>query len=138
MSKRNSEVCHTFSICVIFNLKTLFLLYINDLPDDVICDIAICADDTTLYSKCDQTSDLWQQLELTSKFESDLHNSVDWGRKWLIDFNAGKAQLVLFDQSNNTGATDVKMGRSVLAEKSSFKMLGLTFSVKLDWGYFYC
>ena len=30
---------------------TLFLLYINDLPDDVICDIAICADDTTLYSK---------------------------------------------------------------------------------------
>ena len=37
---------------------TLFLLYINDLPDDVICDIAICADDTTLYSKCDQASDL--------------------------------------------------------------------------------
>ena len=41
---------------------TLFLLYINDLTDDVICDIAIYADDTTLYSKCDQTSDLWQQL----------------------------------------------------------------------------
>ena len=33
---------------------TLYLLYINDLPDDVICDIAIYADDTTLYSKCDQ------------------------------------------------------------------------------------
>ena len=33
---------------------TLFLLYINDLPDDVICNIAIYADDTTLYSKCDQ------------------------------------------------------------------------------------
>ena len=45
---------------------TLFLLYINDLPDDVICDIAICADDTTLYSRCDQASDLWQQLELAS------------------------------------------------------------------------
>ena len=28
---------------------TLFLLYINDLPDDVICDVAIYADDTTLY-----------------------------------------------------------------------------------------
>ena len=36
-----------------------FLLYINDLPDDVICDIAIYADDATLYSKCDQASDLW-------------------------------------------------------------------------------
>ena len=38
--------------------STLSLLYINDLPHDVICDIAIYADDTTLYSKCDQTSDL--------------------------------------------------------------------------------
>ena len=37
---------------------TLFLLYINNLLDDVICDIAIYADDTTLYSKCDQASDL--------------------------------------------------------------------------------
>ena len=33
---------------------TVFLLYINVLPDDIICDIAIYADDTALYSKCDQ------------------------------------------------------------------------------------
>ena len=37
----------------------LFLLYSNDLPDDVICNMAIYADDTTLYSKCEQGSDLW-------------------------------------------------------------------------------
>ena len=42
---------------------TLFLLYINDLPDDVICNIAIYADDNTLYSNCSQASDLWQQIE---------------------------------------------------------------------------
>ena len=59
----------------------LFLLYINDLPDDVICDIVIYADDTTLYSKCDQASDLWQQLELASDLESDLQDTVDWGKK---------------------------------------------------------
>ena len=56
---------------------TLFLLYINDLPDDVICNIAIYADDTTLYSKCDQASDLWQQLELAFELESDLWDTVD-------------------------------------------------------------
>ena len=56
---------------------TLFLLYINDLSDDVICDIAIYADDTTLYSKCDQASDLWQQLELASELESDLQGTVN-------------------------------------------------------------
>ena len=89
---------------------TLFLLYINDLPDDVICDIAIYADDATLYSKCDRASDLWQQLELASELESDLRDTVDWGKKWLVDFNAGKTQLVSFDWSNNNGSIDVKMG----------------------------
>ena len=59
---------------------------------------------------------------------------MDWGKKWLIDFNAGKTQLVLFDRSNNNGSIDVKMDGSVLEGKSSFKMLGLTFSSKLDWG----
>ena len=103
---------------------TLFLLYINDLPDDVICDIAIYADDTTLYSRCDRASNLWQQPELASELESDLRETVDWGKKWLVDFNAGKTQLVLFDRSNNNGSTDVKMGGSILEEKSSFKMLG--------------
>ena len=57
---------------------TLFLLYINDFPDD-----------TTLHSKCDQaSSDLWQQLELASEVESDLEDTLDWGKKWLVDFNA--------------------------------------------------
>ena len=51
---------------------TLFLLYINDLLDDVICNIAIYADDATLYCKCNQASDLWQQLELASELGSDL------------------------------------------------------------------
>ena len=112
---------------------TLFQLYINDFPDDVICDIAIYADDTTLYSKCDRASDLWQQLELASELESDLRDTVDWGKKRLVDFNAGKTQLVSFDRSNNNGSIDVKMGGSILEEKSSFKM-GLTFSSKLGWG----
>ena len=76
---------------------TFFLLQINDLPDDVIRSIAIYADDTTLYSKCDQASDLWQQLELASELESDLGDTVDCSKKWLIDFNAGKTQLVAFE-----------------------------------------
>ena len=57
---------------------------------------------------------------------------MDWGRKWPVEFNAGKNQLVSFDQSSNTGAIDAKMNGSVLEEKSSFNMLGLTFSSKLD------
>ena len=51
---------------------TLFLLYIDDIPDDAICDITIYADDTTLCSKCDQASDPWQELESASELGSNL------------------------------------------------------------------
>ena len=105
-----------------------------DPHDDVNCDFAIYADDCTLCSKCDMASDLWKQLELASELESDLRDTVDWGKKWLVDFNAGKTQLVSFDRSNNNGSIDVKMNGSVLEEKSSFKMLALTFFSNLDWG----
>ena len=111
------------------------ILYINDLPDDVVCNIAIYADDATLYSKHDQASDMWEQLELDLRdTKSDLRDTVDWDKKWPVDFNAGKTQLILFDWSNNNGSVDKKMDRPVLEEKSSFKMVGLTFSSKLDWG----
>ena len=59
---------------------------------------------------------------------------MDWGKRWLVDFNAGKSHLVSIDRSNNNVSVDVKMNVSVLEEKYSFKMLGLTYSSKLDWG----
>ena len=52
--------------------------------------------------------------------------------KWLVDFNAGKSQLVSLDWSNNSGSIDVKMDEFVLEEKSSFTMLVLTSSKALD------
>ena len=99
----------------------------------VTCNIAIYADDTTLYSKCDLESDMWQQLKWAFELESDLGDSTSWARKWLVDSNAGKTRLILFDRSNNTGAIDVKMEGSVLDKKPCLKILGLTFSSKLDW-----
>ena len=84
-----------------------FLPYINDLSDDVICNIA----------KCDQASDPWQQLGLVAELESELQDIVDCGRKWLVDFNTENIQLVSFDQSYNTDAIEVKMDGSFLEEK---------------------
>ena len=81
-----------------------FLQYI----DVVVCYIAIYAEDTTLYFKLYQTSDLWQQLELPSNLESDLPNITDLCIKCLVDFIVGKTQLVRYDRSNNSGAIDKK------------------------------
>ena len=63
------------------------LLYINDDTGDVIYNIVNYAHDTTLYSRCDRTSDLWQQLELVSELEPDLI-------------------LVPFDQFDNYGTNE--------------------------------
>ena len=62
-----------------------------------------------------------------------IYETLDWGKKWLLDFNAGKTQLVSFDRSNNTGSINVKLDGSVLEEKSTFKILGFTFYSELDW-----
>ena len=51
-----------------------------------------------------------------------IYETLDGDRKWLVDVNAGKTQLFLFEQSNNAGTIDVKIGAS------------FTFSSKLDWG----
>ena len=70
---------------------------------------------------------------MASELKTDLRDIVDWGSKWLVDFSAGKTQVVSFDLSNNTGAIDVKMDGTTLEEKTC-KMLVLTFSSKVDLG----
>ena len=68
-------------------------------PDNVNCDIAIYANDTTLYSKRDQASDLWQQLELASELESDLGQEVTcWFQSWKLSwfYLTNPTTLVLF------------------------------------------
>ena len=72
---------------------------------------------------------IFRQLYLTEL----LPVTVDYSRKCLVDFNAGKTQLVLFDQFNNCVGIDVQMNEANLDKKSSFKLLGLSFSSNLYW-----
>ena len=53
-----------------------------------------------------------------------MYETLDWGRKWLVDYNAGKTELVSFDQSNKTGAIDVKMDGSVLEKNHLLRCWG--------------
>ena len=118
-------------------LKAPFLypVYIHDLSYDVTCNIVIYADDTiaTLcvirHLICGSS---YRWLLILNLIYETLQTG---GRKWLVDFNAGKTQLVSFDRSNkNIGAIDVKMDGLIFEENTPFKMLGLSFSSKSDWG----
>ena len=55
-------------------------------------------DDTAINSKCGCASGYWQHLKLASELESDLRDTMDWVRKWIVEFNAGKTQIVSFDR----------------------------------------
>ena len=75
-----------------------------------------------------------QQLELAFELKSDLLDTIDWGKKQLVDFDEEKHNIDSFHQSNNSGAIDMKMDWSVLKKKSSFNILGVSFSSKLNIG----
>ena len=83
-------------------------------------------------------SGIWSVATIRIRFWTWIWfaRTVDWDRKWLVDFSARKIPLVplFFDWSTNNGATDLKMDGPFLEEKSSFKILGFTFSSKLDRG----
>ena len=49
---------------------------------------------------------------------------MDWGKKWVVDFNVGKTQLVLFDRSNSNGSIDVKVDGSVLEKNHHLRCRG--------------
>ena len=69
---------------------------------------------------------------MVSEFKSDRRDTIDWDRKWLVNFNTRKTQLVSFDLVTNSGVINGKMEESVLQKKSYFKLLGLPFCSKLD------
>ena len=54
---------------------------------------------------------------------------MDWGKRWLVDFNVGKTELVLFDWSNNSDSIDMKMDGSVLEERSSVSLLCISINL---------
>ena len=93
---------------------TLFLLYINYFPVDVICNFASSADTRIAF---------WTWIWPTR-----------FGQEVACWFQCWKTHLVWFDQSKNTGAIDVKMNKSVIEEILFFEMLQMTFSSTLDYG----
>ena len=73
----------------------------------------MCTGDTSLYSKCDQASDLWQQLKLATDFKLDIQGTAEWSTNWLVDF----PHFLLFDRSNIFGAIGVKTDRFFFLKK---------------------
>ena len=71
---------------------TLFLIFINDLPLDIVSSLNMYADDTTVYG---QTSKTCSDTVLAANLTSDLEHVVKWGKSWLVSFNSSKTTYFL-------------------------------------------
>ena len=111
----------------------LFLIFINDFPNNILSQLAIYADDATIYSCLDKTNDPFDKIESAAELEVDLRTVAEWGEKWLVSFNASKTKLLSINRFKDPFLPPVMMNGVDLPENSNFRLLGLTFSDDFTW-----
>ena len=109
----------------------LFLIYINDLPDNLESLVKVLADDTSLFSTVHDPS------KSAKLINDDLRKISDWAFKWKILFNPDvtkQAQEVIFSRkSNKTDHPVVFFNEAPVAKASCQKNLGMYLDEKLNF-----
>ena len=106
----------------------LFLLYINDLPENITSQVRLFADDTAVY------------LTVTSKKDSqtlqqDLQTLEQWEKTWEMHFNPSKCQVMHISRAHNPIQTQYVLHGQVLEAVDHAKYLGLEISHDLKWNH---
>ena len=104
----------------------LFLVYINDLPDDIVSQVRLFADDTAIYLTLENKSD-------SDKLQRDLDRLQTWEARWDMEFNPSKCQFVRVTSSRNSLQTQYILHEQVLEAVSSARYLGMDISSNLSW-----
>ena len=106
----------------------LFLVYINDIVEDIHCKIRLFADNTSLYIIVDNPAESVQMLN------SDMEKINQWAKRWLVSFNPTKSESLLFSRKTNKPYhPPVTMNNQIKTEVTTHKHLGLTFSNDCTW-----
>ena len=100
----------------------LFLIYINDLEDDISSKVLKFADDTKVFRKVTNDTD-------KQSLQDDLNKLVKWSEKWQMFFNFGKCKCIHIGHGNMD--EEYKMGDAVLGRTTQEKDLGVTFSADM-------
>ena len=104
----------------------LFLIYINDIADNLTCKIKLFADDTTLYLTFDD------QDIVKANLEENLNRISEWANQWIVSFSPTKTKSMTVSFKNKK-SKPITFNNSELEEVSEYKHLGLTFSSTLSW-----
>ena len=101
----------------------LFLIYINDIVNELRASVRLFADDTSLYIIVDTPNSAALVLN------NDLRYITVWAAEWLVDFNASKTDSMLISRKRNPiQHPPLYMNGTMIKDTESHKHLGLTFS----------
>ena len=104
----------------------LFIIYINDIADNITSLCRLFADDTSFsYSSQDQ-------VQVRSVIDHDLKKLDEWSRKWLMSFNADKTEIMIFSNCEIPDFNFELNGQNIPI-KNCHKHLGVTFSNDAKW-----
>lgn len=104
----------------------LFLLFINDLPNQLDSTVRLFADDTLLYLAVQSHKD-------TRTLQDDLRKLEDWEKKWQMDFNPSKCHVLRVTRKREPIVYDYVLHGKVLENVDASKYLGITLSSDLRW-----
>ena len=104
---------------------TLFVLFINDLPQVVESRVALFADDTKVFREIQPDED-------REKLQQDIDELLIWSKKWQLPFNESKCKVMHYGKTNRKA--DYNLGGVQIVEVSEEKDLGVTFDQQLSFG----
>lgn len=105
---------------------TLFLVYINDLPEQVSCEVSLFADDTLIYQSVNS------QIDQT-EFQANIAALAKWADTWCMSFNAAKCSIMSFNQTSAAPAASYTLNNTPLNTVQQSKYLGVTLQSDLKF-----
>ena len=102
----------------------LFLIYINDLPDNVLSTLRLFADDGLLSKVITSAAD-------ALILQSDLNSCQDWADKWLLKYNVSKCEVMRVTRKHSPLLAQYCLNDTPLNIVTSYKYLGIHLDSKL-------
>ena len=105
----------------------LFLVYINDIVKNIECIVKLFADDTSMYLALEDA------VERTRILNFDLQKIFDWSKKWKVDFNPLKTELMTFSNRRQPQTLPLTFTNEILTDKNMHKHLGVILQDNCKW-----
>ena len=111
----------------------LFLIFINDLPLEIISPLSLFADDTKIFTRIiSEMSKTRRRGSYGSEvLQRDLNRVMEWANKWKMEFNVDKCKVMHLGRLNPKHT--YTMGGKDLTVTSQEKDLGVTFDDRLEF-----